>query len=284
MEVWPRAVARILRHRPKPAGHVAEASRHSWHDRCGCIVGENGATPSKTHEDSHDPSHAGECGVTSAPSQEVPGEAMPRLLLVEDEPFTRVTVEAALRLHGFDVVAAVGGAHEAMEAARSRELDGAVLDLDLGPGPTGIDVAFGIRGLRPTCGIVLLTSFSDPRLLASSLKEPPAGSAYVVKQSLTDTAMLAEAIIGSMAMASGSQASPILEDLTDAQVETLRLLACGLSNAEIAAIRVVTEKSVEQAIARTAKRLGISDGNQRVLLAREYFRLTGAVRHANAHR
>ena len=75
--------------------------------------------------------------------------------------------------------------------------------------------------------------------------------------------------------------------MTQAQVETLRLLSCGLSNAEIARVRVVTEKSVEQAIARTAKRLGVSASpsvNQRVALAREYFQLTGAMRGARSSR
>ena len=68
--------------------------------------------------------------------------------------------------------------------------------------------------------------------------------------------------------------------LTDAQVDTLRLLAAGLSNAEIARARFVTEKSVEQAIARAAKRLGVvatTSVNQRVSLARAYFRLIGAL-------
>ncbi|MCF8558302.1 MAG: LuxR C-terminal-related transcriptional regulator, partial [Candidatus Nanopelagicales bacterium] len=75
--------------------------------------------------------------------------------------------------------------------------------------------------------------------------------------------------------------------LTDAQVETLRLLAYGLSNAEIARVRVVSEKSVEQAIKRAATALDIpsdATSNQRVALARAFFSLTGATRHRHAHR
>jgi len=74
--------------------------------------------------------------------------------------------------------------------------------------------------------------------------------------------------------------------LTDSQAECLRLLAYGLSNAEIARIRVVTEKSVERTISRLAREWGVDAGgpvNQRVALARHYFTLTGAHRHSHAH-
>ncbi len=208
-------------------------------------------------------------------------------LLVEDDDFTRVTVEAALRHEGFDVLAAVSGAEDAMAFAKEHPLEAAVLDLDLGVGPTGIDVAAGLRRINPKIGIVILTSFSDPRLLTSSVKQPPVGSTYVVKQALTDMRFLSAAVQGAVVMA-GTPGSPASDlDLTDSQIETLRLLAYGLSNAEIARVRVVTEKSVEQAISRAAKRLGVDpqDGvNQRVALAREFFRLTGATRHTHAHR
>jgi DNA-binding NarL/FixJ family response regulator len=210
-----------------------------------------------------------------------------RVLLVEDDDFTRVTVGAALQHLGVDSVHVADSALEAMDVARAKQLDCAVLDLDLGPGPTGIDLAFGMRRLNPTLGIVILTSFSDPRLLTSSVKQPPPGSTYVVKQSLTDIRFLGEAVHGAVVMAGEQDGVSGRVDLTDAQVETLRLLAYGLSNSEIARVRVVTEKSVEQAISRAAKRLGIdtqSGINQRVALAREYFRMTGATRHAHAHR
>lgn len=206
-----------------------------------------------------------------------------RVLVVDDDDFTRTTLTSALGAHGLDVIAAEGSVESAMAVARSKEFDVAVLDLDLGPGPTGIDLAHGSRRLRPEVGIVMLTSFSDPRLLSSSLADLPIGSSYVVKQSLQSMDLLIAAIEAAAVGEGIGTPDLSVTGLTDAQVETLRLLACGLSNAEIARVRVVTEKSVEQAIARTAKRLSVSatsDVNQRVALAREYFRLTGAMRHA----
>lgn len=209
-----------------------------------------------------------------------------RVLVVEDDDFTRVTVAAALSSEGFEVVGAVGGVEEAMQLASTQLVDAAVLDLDLGPGPTGIDVAFALRRVQPTIGIVILTSFSDPRLLTSSLPQAPEASAYVVKQSLTDIGLLSAAVHGSITRDLPVEQAPAIT-LSTAQIESLRLLSYGLSNAEIARVRVVTEKSVEQSISRAAKKLGIrAEGatNQRVALAREYFRLTGTQRHTHAYR
>lgn len=211
---------------------------------------------------------------------------MPRCLVVDDDSFTRVTVAAALEGRGCVIAGVVGSIEEAMEISPV-DYDCAVLDLDLGPGPSGIDLAFGLRRKHAQVGIVILTSFSDPRLFASSVKTPPQGSTYVVKQSLSDIGILAEAVKGTSALPYESARSIDRVPLSDSQVETLRLLAYGLSNAEIASIRVVAERSIEQAIRRLASTLKIeetSGSNQRVALAREYFRLTGAIRHAHARR
>jgi DNA-binding NarL/FixJ family response regulator len=210
-----------------------------------------------------------------------------RCLVVDDDDFSRTTVAAAIAGDRIEVVAVVGTASEAI-GLDVANIDVAVLDLDLGEGPNGIDLAHGLRKLNPTIGIVLLTSFSDPRLFAASVKELPPSSAYVVKQSLKDIRILTTAIVGSreMAQEQGESGVPRVP-LSDSQVETLRLLAYGLSNAEIARVRVVTEKSVEQSVKRAATALDIEidpTANQRVALARAFFSLTGATRHPHLHR
>lgn len=208
-----------------------------------------------------------------------------RLLIVDDDDFSRTTVAAALAGQGLEITATASGVVEAM-SVDCTEVDVAVLDLDLGEGPTGIDLAHALRRSNPAVGIVLLTSFSDPRLLASSVRDLPIGSTYVVKQSLRDIRILTEAV-SAAALGEATPAATPRVPLSDAQVETLRLVAYGLSNAEIARVRVVTEKSVEQAIKRASVALGIEStptSNQRVALARAFFSLTGATRHAHAHR
>lgn len=208
-----------------------------------------------------------------------------RLLIVDDDDFSRTTVAAALAGQGLEITATASGVVEAM-SVDCTEVDVAVLDLDLGEGPTGIDLAHALRRATPAIGLVLLTSFSDPRLLSSSVRDLPTGSTYVVKQSLRDIRILTEAVAAAARRDETPAVIPRVP-LSDAQVETLRLVAYGLSNAEIARVRVVTEKSVEQAIKRASVALDIEatpTSNQRVALARAFFSLTGATRHAHAHR
>jgi DNA-binding NarL/FixJ family response regulator len=66
-------------------------------------------------------------------------------------------------------------------------------------------------------------------------------------------------------------------ELSDIQVETIRLVSLGMTNAEIAKTRFITEKSVEQTINRVAKILNLakdSSQNQRVHIARTFFRMS----------
>ncbi|HEV8023760.1 MAG TPA: response regulator [Candidatus Nanopelagicales bacterium] len=198
---------------------------------------------------------------------------MTSVLVVEDDSFVRATVTTALKFHEFKVVDSVGTSVAAMDAFREHMPDVALLDLDLGGGPTGADLAVGMRRLKPELGVVFLTSFEDPRLLDSRLTNMPERCGYVVKQSLQDTEFLAAAIRGS-----DDPGEIPRVDLTESQAETLRLVAAGLSNAEIARIRVVEVSAVEKAIRRAADVLGIHGDetvNQRVALARAYYRMAG---------
>ena len=199
------------------------------------------------------------------------------VLLVEDDNLVRAALAAGLTHHGF-AVTAVGDARAAMDAFVTITPEVAVLDLHLGAGPTGLDLAVGMRERSPDLGLVLLTSFSDPRLLRTSLDTIPAGMLYLVKQSVDDLALLAAAIESASEAAHSPATAAPRSPLTSAQADTLRLLAAGLSNSEIARVRVVTEATVEKTIARTAQALGIAyeEGvNQRVALARAYFQLIG---------
>lgn len=243
------------------------------------------------------PTHqlAGNCGGSPSTVREVANtlaksrhnHLMPlRCVLVDDDAFARTLVAQALQAQQLDVVKTFADVETAMDFDVSR-VDAAVIDLDLGPGPNGVDLAYGLRRKKPRIGIVILTSFSDPRLLASSVGDPPPGSAYVVKQSLTEIGFLVEAIRGSVERDVSQRYQKRNVELSDSQIETLRLLAYGLSNSEIAKVRVVSEKAVEHAITRAAATLGLdrSDStNVRVALARTYFELTGAARHRHVHR
>lgn len=204
-----------------------------------------------------------------------------KVLVLEDDPFTRLSLVAALSHFGFDVVIEEAAAGTALSRAKLARPDAAVLDLHLGKGPTGIDVARELRKFNPMIGLVLLTSFDDPRLLNPSLPAIPSGTVYLTKQNVSNLAELKAAVVASLeTRVEGSEIEhvPAFGEMSDVQIETLRLVALGLSNSEIAKRRFIKEKSVELTISRMAKSLGVESNvsaNQRVHLARVYFRAIG---------
>lgn len=199
-----------------------------------------------------------------------------KVLILEDDAWTRSVVETALTANGFEVVAAVGSAREAMTVAASQKVDVALLDLDLGHGPTGVDVAIAIARRHPETAIVLLTSYEDLRLFKAALPKLPESVHVARKSEVTDVRQLIALL--TFAEVQGPHAPARMSELTDPQIETLRLVAAGLTNAQIAKERFVSEKAIEHALARLARQLEIpqeSSQNTRVLLTRAYFKMIG---------
>jgi two-component system, NarL family, nitrate/nitrite response regulator NarL len=208
------------------------------------------------------------------------------LLILDDDSFARITLTETLTNHGFHIVGSCSNAADALQTHRDKRPLAALVDLDLGKGPTGLDVATAMRRDNPAVGIVFLTSYRDPRLIASRGQNPPLGSQYLVKSDVSDIRILVGAIEGSITGKKNSSAwdAPIndLSALTSTQIDTLKLVAQGHSNREIARIRHVTEKSVEQTVARIAGKLGIVnrlETNQRVAIAQAFFRGLGVTIH-----
>jgi DNA-binding NarL/FixJ family response regulator len=206
-----------------------------------------------------------------------------KVLVLEDDPFTRLSVVSALRHFGFSVVAEEADPTSALRKAKLSNPEVAMLDLHLGKGATGLDVAKELRRENPQIGIVMLTSFEDPRLLGPSLPPIPKGTVYLTKRSVQNLTLLKKAVLEAAEHEVGNSDLEHISafgKLSDIQIETLRLVAQGLSNAEIARRRFVKEKSVELTISRVAKSLGILNSpsaNQRVHIARVYFRSVGAM-------
>lgn len=85
-----------------------------------------------------------------------------RLLLVEDEPYTRAAA-AYFEARGYAVDAA-SRAGEALEAAAARPPDLLIADIHLGGRRTGLDVARALRGRRPALSVIVLTGVSEREL------------------------------------------------------------------------------------------------------------------------
>lgn len=203
-----------------------------------------------------------------------------RVLVVDDDDFTRTLVASLVESLGYNVCAKSGAVTDAMNKAQVHQPELALLDLDLGEGPTGIDLAHGLRKLNPHIALVMLTSYGDPKWMGQR-REPPVGTRYVVKGNVNDSRVLSEAIDGALAEPlRDSSAAPNPSPLSANQWEILRLVAAGHSNAEIARRRSLTEDAVNKAVTRLVKQLNLTvgkDANARVLLTQAYNQLTGTV-------
>ena len=201
------------------------------------------------------------------------------VLAVDDDAFTLSMLTGVIATSGFTVHGEQTAA-KAFQYAQKLNPTVALIDLDLGDGPTGIDLAHALRRKIPKIGIVFLTSYVDPRLHRPNLPDLPQGARYLVKQNISSQDLLLSVIKETVEKPLGlvKDDDNRLNEFTDVQIETLRLVAQGLSNSEIAKMRFVTEKTVEQTITRLAKQLNITQTpnvNSRVQLAGTYFSKTG---------
>jgi DNA-binding NarL/FixJ family response regulator len=211
---------------------------------------------------------------------------MPKLLIVENDPFAGTFMSKSLDAAGFSIISVADTAPIAMKTLRETNPDCALIDIELGTGPNGIDIARAFRKLKPSIGIVFLTSIVDPRLIDLKGLELPEGSIYLSKSFVSDTSEISESLHESMRLAKDKSSPCIIRypksqlQLTNGQFELIRLIADGLSNKEIARKKFVTLKSTENSIARLAKKLDLKDTNtnsQRVLIAKRYFQMIGKV-------
>lgn len=209
-----------------------------------------------------------------------------RALVVDDDDFTRVLLVRTLLTLGAEDVRDCAGSAAAVKTVAEFRPDLAVLDLDLGTGPNGIDLAYGLRRSLPSLAIVILSSYSDPRLLGAN-RDLPSGAVYLSKRKVADVDALSTAIDEVLAAPMGRRAgAPEARvgggrRLSDNQVEIMRLVAEGYSNSEIARRRTLTPAAVEKAIARLIKQLDLSPSphdNPRVLITQAYYELIGSTK------
>lgn len=203
-----------------------------------------------------------------------------RVLVVDDDVFSLTTVCAVLQYLRLEVVGRASSAREALALQPSVSAQVALLDLDLGPGPTGSDLAHALRLAQPNLGLLLLSTYRDPRLVAPGTIAPPTGTGYLAKGDVTDVNVLRDWITAVVRepLRDRRQVTDALPELSDMQMQVLRSLAAGLSTQAIAAERGVSVSAVEQTITRLYDTFDMPrdpEHNQRVRLARAYLELAG---------
>jgi DNA-binding NarL/FixJ family response regulator len=193
--------------------------------------------------------------------------AMLKVLLVEDDSFTRQLIAHALVQQGFEVTEC-DNASSAVDLVKSLEPHVLVSDLDLGRGASGLDLLSLVNREYPWIGLVALSAHTTSMLVGEG--SLPEGTPYLVKSAIRDLSEIGVAI--RMTISNRSQMlreSPAEDDgsdeyvVTQAQAETLRLLAQGMTNQSIATLRGTSLRAAETMIRRTYLSLGLSRESKR---------------------
>jgi DNA-binding NarL/FixJ family response regulator len=197
-----------------------------------------------------------------------------RVMLVEDEDFTRTIVSEMLNASGINVHS-VSSVAEALESMEEFDPHVVLTDLDLGNGPDGADLLTNLADERPWTGMVVMTAHASPELAINDASRIPEQAGYIVKSELHSIQNLVSLIEDSIILPGIHQGLPKPNDeklsITSSQAEILRMIADGLSNSSIAEVRGISLRSTEALIQRTFVALGVNGNpniNPRVVAAK----------------
>lgn len=202
------------------------------------------------------------------------GKKTIRVLLVEDEDFTRAMVGEMLETSGI-TISSVGTVSQALAVIDEFDPHVVLTDLDLGHGPDGADLLIKVFKERPWTGMVVMTAHASPELAITDASRIPDPTVYIVKSEIKSISNLVMAVEESIENTGKFQnsfiAHPEKITITASQAEILRMIADGLSNASIAKERDITLRAAEALIQRTFLALGVNGDpsvNPRVVAVR----------------
>lgn len=207
------------------------------------------------------------------------------IVVVENESLLRDLIARGLEASGFQVFTAANAA-DAKRAVKASDPDVCVIDIELGSGPNGFDLAEYLSRETPDVGVVFLTNLPDPRFANRDSKVVTQNQAYLRKSQLVDSKELVEAINAVLTEVNVGKFrhDQLLErpfaDLSKRQISVLKMVAEGHSNNQIANERGTTVRAVEGMVSRIFQALGIDAqgvGNARVEATRMYLSAAGAV-------
>lgn len=216
-------------------------------------------------------------------------QEMITVMIVDDQRLVREGIASLLALQeGIQVLGMATNGEEAI--AQAVELKPQVILMDVRmPRMDGIAATIEIRKRLPECQVLMLTTFDDEEYIVKSLTAGASG--YLLKdipaQDLAQAVRLTHAgiyqlsptvagkLVGQLNLPSQrispSRKAAIPEvDLTDRELEVLRLVATGATNKEIAEKLSVSEGTVKNHMSSILTRLGLRDRLQAALFALEH--------------
>jgi len=202
-----------------------------------------------------------------------------QVVLADDHPAIRAGLRAEMERAG--EVCVVGEARDGEEALRlagELEPDVVLLDMVL-PGLDGIEVARRLRETQHDARILILSGYDDEALVIGALEAGAAG--YLLKEEALATIVAAvravargekcysQSVMGKVTTwARGEMAlPPELTELTEREMEVLRLVAEGRTNREIAHVLGISEKTAEHHVGSILGKLEVGSRTEAAVWA-----------------
>ena len=218
---------------------------------------------------------------------------MIRVLLADDQSLVRAGFRMILKAEaGIEVVGEAGDGTEAVTSAQELSPDVILMDIRM-PVMDGIEATRRIVTSESSPRVLVLTTFDLDEYVYGALRAGASG--FLLKDAPEEQLISAIQVIatgGSLFAPSVTRRlieeftrrdgsgtpPPEIDTLTAREVDVLRLVARGLTNAEIAAELVVSEHTVKTHVAHILQKLGLRDRTQAVVVAYE----SGLVRPGDA--
>jgi DNA-binding NarL/FixJ family response regulator len=197
-----------------------------------------------------------------------------RVLIVDDHPVVREGVRAMLAGEAdIEVTGQAGSGAEAVAFARDEPCDVILMDLRM-PGTDGVTATAQILARDPAARVVVLTTYeTDADILRAVeagavgylLKDsPPADVAGAIRAAARGETVLAPSVAARLIT---HVRRPQRDALSAREVEVLRLVALGMTNAEIGRRLYISEATVKTHLLRLFGKLGVSDRTAAVTTA-----------------
>ena len=212
-----------------------------------------------------------------------------RIVIADDTMLIREGTARLLEDAGFEIVGKADDAHKLLRAVALDHPDVAIVDIKMPPTHTdeGLVAAEQIRANHPQVGVLVLSQYLESRYATRLLEHHPEASGYLLKERVSDIAVLADAIrrihegecvldptIVARLIKRPRHQGP-LDELTGREREVLALIAEGRSNQAIADLLVLSPKTVEAHVGRVFAKLGLDespDYHRRVLAVLAFLR------------
>jgi DNA-binding NarL/FixJ family response regulator len=212
-----------------------------------------------------------------------------RVVIADDVMLMREGTARLLEDAGFEVVGKVDDAQKLIRTVALEHPDVAIVDIKMPPTYTdeGLVAAEEIRNSYPGVGVLVLSQYLETRYALRLLEHHPGRVGYLLKERVSDVAVLADAI---RRIAEGESVldptivarlvnrprrHSLLETLTEREHEVLALITEGRSNDGISQVLVVSPKTVEAHVGRIFSKLSLDetgDYHRRVLAVLAFLR------------